>query len=78
MNIKMMLISALTIGTIGAASAQTISHWVDRQVHGTARHVTPRHHKPGEPDYAYRSWGYSHSYGMSRRHHKHYYRHPGY
>ncbi|WP_144241204.1 hypothetical protein [Fimbriimonas ginsengisoli] len=34
-----------------SAPAQTIAHWFDRQVHGTAAHITPRHHKPGEPEW---------------------------
>lgn len=31
----------------GSASAQTAANWVNRQTHGLARHITPRHHKPG-------------------------------
>jgi len=37
---------AATMMTAMTASSQTISHWFDRQSHGTARHLTPRHHKP--------------------------------
>jgi hypothetical protein len=47
-------ILGLTLATVGMSSAQTITHWLDRQIHGTARHLTPRHHKPGEPSYANR------------------------
>jgi hypothetical protein len=36
------------------AFSQSVTHWIDRQVHGTARHITPRHHKPGEPTYTER------------------------
>jgi hypothetical protein len=37
----------------GSVQAQTVTHWLDRQIHGTARHLTPRHSKPGESTYTY-------------------------
>ena len=54
------LLLALLVSAFGLA--QTADHWVNRQLHGTARHLTPRHHKPGTPDRS-RHTSYS-----SRRH----------
>jgi predicted thioesterase len=38
--------AAAMLLTVETASAQTVSHWLDRQAHGVSRHLTPRHHKP--------------------------------
>lgn len=50
-------ILGLVLATAAMSSAQTVTHWLDRQIHGTARHVTPRHHKP-EPGFANRNLNY--------------------
>ena len=50
-------IAVAALATAGSASAQTLTHWLDRQIHGTARHLTPRHHKPGEAPYSKRIKG---------------------
>ncbi len=62
----LLIVGALFAGAAATASAQSIPHWVDRQVHGTARHVTPRHHKPGEAPYPGEA-GYPERF-KSRRH----------
>lgn len=38
--------AAAMLLSAGAATAQTVPHWLDRQAHGLSRHMTPRHHKP--------------------------------
>lgn len=43
--------TAVALSTAQIASSQTLIHWLDRQFQGAARHLTPRHHKPGEAPY---------------------------
>jgi hypothetical protein len=43
--------ATMLLTAAGTASSQTIIRWLDRQIQGTARHLTPRHHKPGEAPY---------------------------
>lgn len=47
----LMAATATVLMTAGTASSQTLIHWLDRQFQGAARHLTPRHHKPGEAPY---------------------------
>jgi len=45
MKSYLLLVAGATM-MMTTAPAQTIPHWLDRQAHGSARHLTPRHHKP--------------------------------
>ncbi len=64
---KILTSAILTTLVAAPLVAQTIPHWIDRQTHGTARHITPRHHKPGEPPYD-QDLSYRQSYRMRRIH----------